>query len=105
MTAQRALVGLSLVCCLTVYAGEPASDGFLNCLLVNKVSDAGELRALTDRQIENGLCQMTAQAVLEIAANDRLRQEPCIRASANLLKEFNRRFPRREAKEVLNRCR
>lgn len=76
----------------------------VNCLLVNRVTDSGDIRTLTDRQIERGLCLITKETVSAIAANDAFKQEVCWRASVNMMKEFRRRFPGRDGKELVGSC-
>lgn len=84
-------------------AGTTAGES-LNCLLVNKVGDAGELKTLTNRQVENGLCIISKQAVTAIGAKDAALQEICTRATMHMMLEFSRRFPGRSHSETAGKC-
>jgi hypothetical protein len=103
-TALANIARASCAACLIAGSGLVTAGEALNCMLVNKVSDAGELKRLTNREVENGLCIISKQAVEALAADQTITWRVCLAATANLIKEFNLRFPGRDGKEVMGRC-
>lgn len=98
---NRLVLGLAL---LAATGTSPARDDYTFCELTNEVAGAGKLRSYSNRQIENGLCMTSKEAVDAIAKDDAYKQRICLRATQYMMAEFKRRFPSRSPKEVIGRC-
>ena len=73
------------------------------CAAANASAEAGELSRKTDREIADGTCEVSAIAVELIGRGDDPVQT-CVAAEAVMIKEFNRRFPDHDPKDVIGRC-
>lgn len=92
----------ALVSVLAANAAVAAEYEF--CLTVNRVAAAGKLRDYSDRQIENGLCMTTKELVAAISTKDSARESICMTSAEHMMREFKRRFPGRNAKDVSGKC-
>lgn len=87
-----------------LFTGHSWAGEYLNCLLVNKSSDGGQLKILTNSELENGLCMVLKQAVEAIGKGNSVLQGICVRATMQLMVEFRNRFPGRDFKDTLGKC-
>ena len=83
----------------------PAIAGeYTFCLMANRVANAGKLKEYSNTQIENGLCMTSKELVYAIAENNSLKQEVCTQSAGHMMREFTRRFPNRDPKQVIGKC-
>jgi hypothetical protein len=99
MAKQLFIVMILLIAIHPVNAAE-----YVFCLQLNRVANAGMLKDYSNKQIENGLCMTSKEVVLAIAANNSYKQEICMQSAEHMMREFMKRFPNRDPKEVVGKC-
>lgn len=77
---------------------------FTFCLMINQVAAAGALAGYSDTQIENGLCMTSKEWVSAKFAHKTLKPGVCMQSVEYMMREFVKRFPNRDPKEVIGRC-
>jgi catabolite regulation protein CreA len=74
------------------------------CQALIRVAKADRMREYTDPQLERVTCMASQLLLRGITERRPLVESVCMEATEHAVREFKRRFPKRDVKEVIGKC-